>query len=89
MRRVVKYVTPDAWQRSYDLAAPHGKFCGVGAQMQLKKGLHFICEQPAGSDLYYEHPWLVVLNRDMTDVWLGSKPNMVPIREFLSRKLPP
>ena len=58
----VKYVTPDAWQRSYDLAAPQGKFCGVVAQMQLKKGLHFICEQPAGSDLYYEHPWPAVLN---------------------------
>ena len=31
MGRFVKYVTLDAWQRSYDLAAPHGKFCGVVA----------------------------------------------------------
>ena len=30
--------------------------------MQLKKGLHFICEQPLGPDLYYEHPWPAVLN---------------------------
>ena len=29
MGRFVKYVTPDSRQRSYDLAAPHGKFCGV------------------------------------------------------------
>ena len=50
MGRFVKYVTPDAWQRSYDLAAPHGKFRGVVAQMQLKKGLHFICE-PSGPEL--------------------------------------
>ena len=95
MGRFVKYVTPDAWQRYYDPAAPHGKFCGVAAQMQPKKGLHFICEQPVGSDLYYEHPWPAVLNhpnvynRDMTDAWLGSKLSMVPIRELLSRKLPP
>ena len=61
MGRFVKHVTPDAWQRSYDLAAPHGKFCGVIAQMQLRKGLHFICEQPSGSDLYYENPWPDVL----------------------------
>ena len=52
MGRFVKHVTPDAWLRSYDLAAPHGKFCGVVAQMQLREGLHFICEQPSGSDLY-------------------------------------
>ena len=62
MGRSVKYVTPDAWQRSYDLAAPHGKFGGVVAQMQLKKGLDFICEQPSGCDLYYEHPWPAVLD---------------------------
>ena len=62
MGRFVKHVTPDAWQGSYDLAAPHGKFCGVVAQMQLKKSLHFICEQPSGSDLYYEHPRPAVLN---------------------------
>ena len=30
--------------------------------MQLRKGLHFICEQPSGSDLYYEHQWPAVLN---------------------------
>ena len=62
MGRFVKYVTPDAWQRSYDFAAPHGKLCGVVAQIQIKKGPHFICEQPVGSDLYYEHPWPTVLN---------------------------
>ena len=45
-----------------DLAAPHGKFCGVVAHKQLKKGLHFIYGQPSGSDLYSEHPWLAVLN---------------------------
>ena len=72
MGRFVKYVTPDAWQRSFDLAAPHGKFCGVVAQMQLRKGLHFICEQPSGSDLYYEHPWPAVLNHPSclsTEIW--------------------
>ena len=58
----VEYVIPDSWQRSYDLAAPHGKTCGVVARMQLRKGLHFICEQPSGSDLYYEHPWPALLN---------------------------
>ena len=62
MGRFVKYVTPDSWQRSYDQAAPHGRFCGVVAQMQLKRGLHFICEQPSGSDLYFEQPWPAVLN---------------------------
>ena len=62
MGRFVKHVTPDSWQRSYDQAAPHGRFCGVVAQMQLRKGLHFICEQPSGSDLYFEPPWPAVLN---------------------------
>ena len=62
MGSFVKYVTPDAWRRSCDLAAPHGKFCGVVAQMQFRKGLRFIREQPTGSDLYYEHPWPAVLN---------------------------
>ena len=41
MGRFVKYGNSDAWQRSYDLAAPHGKFCGVVAHMQLRKGLKF------------------------------------------------
>ena len=52
MGRFVKHVTPEAWQNSYDLVA----------QMQLRKGLHFICEQPSGSDLYYEQAWPAVLN---------------------------
>ena len=61
MGRFNRCINHDAWQRSYNLAAPHGKFCGVIAQMQLRKGLHFICEQPSGSDLYYEKPWPDVL----------------------------
>lgn len=53
MGRLVQCTTPQAWERAYEDAAPHGRFCGEIAKLQLRKGLHFICEQPLGSSLYY------------------------------------
>ena len=41
-----KEVHPQAWERSYNQVAPHGRFCGEIALLQLQKGLHFLCEHP-------------------------------------------
>ena len=57
-----KAAQPEAWQRSYENAAPHGRFCGLVALTQLKHGRHFINEQPDPSNLYKEHPWPTVLS---------------------------
>lgn len=62
MGRLVRYVTPEAWQRAYEDAAPHGSLCGKLAKIQLRKGRHFLSEQPQGFDSYFEEPWPEVLN---------------------------
>ena len=53
-----------AWLRSYEAAAPHGRFCGVVAKMQLRAGRHFLNEQPYPSRLYAEAPWPEVRTDD-------------------------
>ena len=50
-------INHEGWQRSYDQVAPHGRFCGVVAKLQLSKGRHFLCEQPYPSTLFNEEPW--------------------------------
>ena len=64
--RANRRIHPDSWHRSYENATPHGRFCGQMVLLQLRQGTHFICEQPAGSDLYREHPWPDVLNHPQT-----------------------
>ena len=54
-------VNYDAWRRSYDDAAPHGRFCGRLAQLQLELNAFFVNEQPEPSWLYVEPPWPQVL----------------------------
>jgi len=51
----------DAWKRSYDLAAPHGRFCGEIAMLQHNNGRYYVVEQPDGSWLFEEYPWPAVL----------------------------
>ena len=51
----------EGWKRSYDLAAPHGRFCGYIALVQIQNNRFFINEQPNPSYLYQEHPWPKVL----------------------------
>ena len=68
MGKFNRAINPRSWERSYELAAPHGRFCGEVARMQLRHGRHFICEQPLGSDLYKEHPWPQVLNHEQVVV---------------------
>jgi len=63
---LMKANDPAAWERSYAKAAPHGRFCGQVALNQLKKGRHFINEQPFPSKLYLEHPWPEVLQHNKT-----------------------
>ena len=63
---LMKANDPAAWKRSYERAAPHGRFCGEVALNQLNKGRHFICEQPFPSKLYHEEPWPQVLNHKNT-----------------------
>ena len=63
---MMKANDPAAWERSYARAAPHGRFCGEVALNQLKKGRHFINEQPFPSKLYLEEPWPQVLQHPNT-----------------------
>ena len=66
MGKFNRAINPTSWRASYQQAAPHGRFCGEIARMQMRKGRHFICEQPVGSDLYLEHPWPEVFNHGHT-----------------------
>ena len=50
----------EGWKRSYDISAPHGRFCGRIAMIQIKNGRFFINEQPDPSWLYLEFPWPLV-----------------------------
>ena len=51
----------EGWSRSYNIAAPHGRFCGHIAMIQIKCHRYFINEQPDPSYLYQEHPWPIVM----------------------------
>ena len=66
MSHLSKHVHPEAWKEAYKDAAPHGRFCGEVALLQLKEGRHFINEQPDPSDLYDEQPWPEVLQHPRT-----------------------
>ena len=44
--RINYYTNYWSWKASYDLAAPHGRFCGEVAGMQLDAGRFFINETP-------------------------------------------
>ena len=57
LARFNKMVNYDTWLRSYRLAAPHGRFCGGVAMLQLDAGRHFVLEQPQSSTLLDEPPW--------------------------------
>ena len=61
LARVNYYTNHRSWLRSYHLAAPHGRFCGEVALLQLQAGRFFVNEQPQGSWLYEERPWPAVL----------------------------
>eukprot|EP00972_Heterocapsa_arctica_P032816 4830892-Heterocapsa_arctica.AAC.1 len=89
MGRFVRYVTPASWLRPYNLAAPHGRFCGVMALVQLSKGLHFLSEQICslihhGPKCY---PTTMSYDKDMAGVRRGSKLNLALIKELLSSSL--
>ena len=50
-------IHPEAGHRTYDNAAPHGRFCGEIALLQLQKDRHFMSENPHPTTLYHEFPW--------------------------------
>ena len=56
----------EAWLKSYQEAAPHGRFCGELALLQDDGNRYFICEQPKDSWLFTEQPWPIVMNRNNT-----------------------
>ena len=39
---------------------PHVRFCGDIALLQVRRGRHFICENPFPTGLWYELPWPTV-----------------------------
>ena len=47
----------DGWLRSYDLAAPHGRFCGRIALFQDEQRRYYLNEKPYQSQLYADPPW--------------------------------
>ena len=57
MANVNWHINYDGWRRSYDLAAPHGRFCGRVAMAQHRAGRHWLAEQPFPSRLWEEPPW--------------------------------
>ena len=59
--RANRTLHPEAWERSYQQAAPHGRFVGKLALKQINAGRFFLNEQPHPSDLYKEEPWPEVL----------------------------
>ena len=50
----------DTWLRSYNDAAPHGRFCGEVALLMMELNRYFLNEQPFPSMLYDEPPWPTV-----------------------------
>ena len=62
LNKVINY---DRWHESYMQAAPHGRFCGTVAKLQIDSGRYFIIEQPAGSHLFEEPPWPYIMDTRM------------------------
>ena len=58
LNKVLHY---DSWLKSYHNAAPHGRFCGRVALIQIRNGRFFVNEQPFPSNLYEEPPWSIVV----------------------------
>eukprot|EP00959_Pyramimonas_sp_CCMP1952_P343980 7204778-Pyramimonas_sp.AAC.1 len=57
----------DAWLRSYQDAAPSGRFCGHISRPRLESDNYFVNEQPDPSWLCHERPWLDVLTTPGVD----------------------
>ena len=56
----------ETWLKSYQQAAPHGRFCGEIALLQDRQHRYFIVENPKDSWLFAEHPWPEVMLRPTT-----------------------
>ena len=63
-----KIINLQTWQQSYDQAAPHGRFCGTVAWVQLKSNRHFVAENPFPSKLFEESPWPYVLQHPKVSI---------------------
>ena len=61
LANLVKHMTPQTWAAKERKVRPLAIFTGRVALLQLKKGLHFIQEQPHPSQLYKVQPWPQVL----------------------------
>ena len=57
---VNRAINPDMWLKHYKQDMPHVRFCGRVTLTQVKKGRHFICENPHPTQLWYEDPWPLV-----------------------------
>ena len=54
-------INQETYQRSYNEAVIHGRFCGNLALLQYKSGRYFVTEHPYPSLLFDEEIWRVVL----------------------------
>ena len=61
MSNMVKTCNPETHERELNrVGRPLAKFCGNVAVIQLKKGLHFIREQPFPTTIDHIQPWPTV-----------------------------
>lgn len=83
----------DTWKRSYGRRAPHGRFCGRIALLQLERrrrcndGSCFLSEHPHPTTLYAEKPWPTVVNDPTVKLQVthqcmtGQGPNGLPVKK--------
>ena len=53
---------PTGWWKKASVSVNLGYVAGLVAAKQLKENRHFICENPAGSELYRLEPWQEIAN---------------------------
>ena len=85
LNRKINY---EAWVESRQLSVPLARLSGEVANEQLSNGRHFFAEQPQGSGLYEEPPWLKrkdhVVSRVFGECMTGLrklKPPFLPVRK--------
>eukprot|EP00971_Amphidinium_carterae_P097971 1938395-Amphidinium_carterae.3 len=61
--RLNQITAREATEKGRSISDQLGDLCGQLAQHQVRKGLHYIVEQPAGSRLYQRRPWQELLSQ--------------------------
>ena len=59
---VNQQINPETYERHRAEDEPHAFFCAEVALIQMKRGRYFLVEQPQGTSLFAEKPWMNVVN---------------------------